>query len=219
VPEPDRADFRLRWSELHGGLDPVRTPLVGSWLAVSYRLARPLARHRVPPNLVTLTALPVAAGVVALCALGGRWALAATGAVVLAGLLDGLDGAVAILAGRASPFGAVLDSLVDRLVDLALLAALWLVGAPGVLCAVAGVGLLLLEYARARATAVGMLDVGIVTVGERPTRLIIAAAFLLVAGLFPASASRWAAAGADATAAVSCAGLVQLLVVVRRRLR
>ena len=76
----------------------------------------------------------------------------------------------------------------------------------------------LLEYTRARAGAGGMSEVGVVTVAERPTRVVITAAFLLAAGLYPADADTWATAGAWAWLTVSVIGFTQLVVVVRRRL-
>jgi CDP-diacylglycerol--glycerol-3-phosphate 3-phosphatidyltransferase len=64
-----------------------------------------------------------------------------------------------------------------------------------------------------------MPEIGVVTVGERPTRVIIASSFLITAGIFPAHTAGIVAAAALATAVVSAIGVVQLLVVVRRRLR
>jgi CDP-diacylglycerol--glycerol-3-phosphate 3-phosphatidyltransferase len=98
------------------------------------------------------------------------------------------------------------------------LVALWLVGAPAWACVAAGVVVLTQEYARARATAIGMDDVGVVTVGERPTRVIVVAMFLLGAGIYVASASWWASLGAYASLGVGLVATTQLLVVVHRRL-
>jgi CDP-diacylglycerol--glycerol-3-phosphate 3-phosphatidyltransferase len=151
-------------------------------------------------------------------AAGGRWLLLAVAVVVLSAVLDGVDGTVAILSGRTTRWGFVLDSACDRVADACYLAALWLAGAPGPLCAAAGTAVLLLEYLRARAAAAGMSEVGVVTVAERPTRVIITAMFLLGAGLYPSAAGTWAAAGASATLTVGLAGLAQLIRVVRRRL-
>ena len=68
----------------------------------------------------------VSAAVAVVAAPSGRWPLVAVGLVVLAGLLDNLDGAVAILSGRTSRWGFVLDSLADRLSDAAYVVALCL---------------------------------------------------------------------------------------------
>jgi CDP-diacylglycerol--glycerol-3-phosphate 3-phosphatidyltransferase len=139
--------------------------------------------------------------------------------VGLTGLTDSLDGAVAVMTGRESRWGAVLDSVVDRVSDVLYLVALAVVGAPLWACLVAGVLLFTQEYARARAAAVGLDDIGVLTVGERPTRVTVVAMFLLAAGIYPASAAWWASAGAYVSVGVGAIALVQLLVVVRRRLR
>ena len=215
---PTRQEYLARWAELHGGVDPTGSALVGGWLRVVYACARPCAALRIPPDVLTLTGLLLAGGVVWLAALGGRWVLAAVAVVVLSGLVDGLDGAVAVLTDRVTAWGHVLDSVVDRCSDAAYLLALWLVGAPPGVCVAAGLVAFLLEYTRARAGAGGMSEVGVVTVAERPTRVVITAAFLLAAGLYPVDADTWAAAGAWAWLVVSVVGLVQLVVVVRRRL-
>jgi CDP-diacylglycerol--glycerol-3-phosphate 3-phosphatidyltransferase len=59
----------------------------------------------------------------------------------------------------------------------------------------------------------------VVTVAEKPTRVLITAGFLLGAGLYPSAAGNWSTAGAAAMTAVSAIGLLQLLIVLRRRLR
>lgn len=205
------------WADLHGGYDPRGSRLVAGWLSLTYVAARPLAARRVPPDVVTGLGVLVSAGAAALAALDGRWWLAAAAVVVVSGLLDNVDGAVAVLTARATRWGFVLDSVADRLSDLAYLVALWLAGAPGAVCALGGALMLLQEYERARAAAGGMTEVGVVTVWERPTRVIVTAAFLGSAGLL--DDDRWAALGAAAWVGLGVVGLVQLTVVVRRRLR
>jgi len=213
-----RSAYLDRWQLLHGGYDPRSSRLVGPWLSLVYVCARPFARIGVPPDAVTLLGVVVSGVVVGLCALGGRWVLLAAFVVGASGLLDSLDGAVAVLTDRATRWGAVLDSVVDRVSDMLYLVALWLVGAPTWACAAAGAVVFTQEYARARATAIGLDDVGVVTIGERPTRVIVVAMFLLGAGLYVASASTWAALGAGVSLGVGVVALAQLLVVVRRRL-
>ncbi len=215
---PSRAEYLARWSELHGGYEPASSRLTGGWLALVYVLAAPLARRRVPPDAVTMLGALAAGAVVWLGALGGRWVLAAAAVVVLSGLLDNLDGAVAVLTDRATRWGYVLDSVVDRVCDALYLVALWVVGAPPWVCVLAGALTGLQEYARARAGAAGMSEVGVVTVSERPTRVIVTAMFLLGAGLSPPSAAQWATWGAYAWLALGVVGLVQLLATIRRTL-
>ena len=214
-----RDEYLDRWSSLHGGYDPRSSSLVGGWLRTIHALASPFARLGVPPDAVTMLGVVVAALVIWLCSLGGLWLIAAAVVVGLSGVVDSLDGAVAVMTGRESRWGAVLDSVVDRVSDLLYLVALWVVGAPAWACLLAGALLFLLEYARARAAAIGLTEIGVVTVGERPTRVIIAAMFLLAGGIYPSSAAMWATYGAYATVLVCAVAVVQLLLVVRRRLR
>lgn len=219
APVPGLADYLRQWAPLHGDYEPAPGSVAGRWLSLAYAAARPLAVRGVSPTALTAWGVLVSASVAALAAAGGRWPLVATGVVVLAGLLDNLDGAVAILAGRTSRWGFVLDSLADRLSDAAYLVALWALGAPGPLCVLGGGLMGLQEYARARAGNAGMGEVGVITVWERPTRVILTAGLLLGAGLLPGSAEAIVTAGAAAWIGLGLVGLAQLLVVIRRRLR
>lgn len=213
-----REEYFERWSQLHGGYDPRSSRLTGAWLTVAYTLARPLAVLRLPPDLVTITGGLVSILAVWFAWLGQQWVVAAAVVVALSGLVDNLDGAVAVMTGRTSRWGFVLDSLVDRVSDTLYLVAMWVVGAPAWLCVVSGVLMGLLEYTRARAGNAGMREIGVVTVWERPTRVIVTAMFLLGAGVHVLSAEQWATAGTITWAVLGVVGLVQLIAVVRRRL-
>jgi len=217
-PVPDVAGYLERWAPLHGGYEPAPGSLADRWLGLAYVLARPLAVRGVPPDVLTAWGVLVSAAVAVVAAPGGRWPLVAVGIVVLAGLLDNVDGAVAILSGRTSRWGFVLDSLADRLSDAAYVVALWLLGAPGPVCVAGGSLMMLQEYARARAGNAGMGEVGVVTVWERPTRVVLTAFALLACGLFPVQADVLAAVGAVAWVVLGAVGLSQLLLVVHRRL-
>jgi phosphatidylglycerophosphate synthase len=212
-----REDYFDGWRDLHGGYDPRSTTLVRWWLSVTYDVARLPARARVSPDLLTFLAVLVSIGAAALAWVGGQWLMLAAAAVVVAGLLDNVDGAVAVLTGRSTRWGYVLDSAADRVSDLAYVAALWLAGAPAEVCVVGGALMFLQEFVRARAGAAGMSEVGVVTVWERPTRVIVTAAFLGCTGLF--GDDLWARIGAAAWISLGVVGLVQLSIVVRRRLR
>ena len=216
---PDRAAYRARWAELHGGPDAAAARVTGLWLTLVEGAARPLARRNVAPAM--LTALGVAAaGVAPLAARRrGRGLLAAGGAVVASGFADGLDGSVAVLSGADTGWGSVMDSLADRASDALQLLALRAAGAPPRLTVAAGAGVMLLEYARARAAAAGVGEIGTVTVGERPVRTAVAAAGLISAGLFPAGARVFAATGAALTGVLSVTGAAQFLRAVAPRLR
>jgi CDP-diacylglycerol--glycerol-3-phosphate 3-phosphatidyltransferase len=209
---PARTDYFAQWSELHGGYDPATGGrLVRGWLALTYRLARPLAGVGVSPAALTTTGV-LSAGAVAVAA-GPLPGLAAA-LVVLSAVLDSLDGAVAVLTRRVTRFGFVVDSVADRLADGLFLVALWRAGGSAGLAVAAGAAVGLLEYTRARAAAAGMDEIGVVTVGERPTRVILAATGLLLALSWPDGAT----AALVATALACVIGAAQLLWVARRRL-
>jgi CDP-diacylglycerol--glycerol-3-phosphate 3-phosphatidyltransferase len=189
------------WSALHGDLEPSR--LVRRWLSLVHRVAMPLSRTGVHPDVITAASLLVAVPVL--------WVppAAAAGLVLLSALLDALDGSVALLQGRPSRWGYVLDSVVDRLCDGLFLGALVVAGAPagvGVACAALVV---LLEYARARAGNAGGDEVGVVTVGERPVRVLVPISGLLLGA---PSVALWV------LTAITAVALMQLLIAVRRQL-
>ncbi|WP_198946260.1 CDP-alcohol phosphatidyltransferase family protein [Pseudofrankia asymbiotica] len=220
TPVPGRIDYFAAWAVTHGGYDPATGgALVRGWLTVTYLLARPLATARTPPAAVTAAAMAVTALALPAAAGGGRWPLLAAFVVAVSGLLDNLDGAVAILRERVSATGFVLDSVADRVADALYLVALWLLGAPGWLAVAAGAAMGLLEYTRARAGNAGFGEIGVVTVGERPSRVIIATAGLLAAGVLPSLRGPVSTAAAAASLAVAVIGLGQLTIVLRRVLR
>lgn len=216
---PDRDGYLDRWAALHGGYDPRSSRFVGPWLGLTYVLARPLAGRGVPPDAVTAGGLLVGAGSLAAAAAGGRWLLGGAVVVVASGLLDNLDGAVAVLQERTSAWGYVLDSVVDRVADLMYVGALAGAGAPVVLCVPAGALMFLLEYARARAVGAGLSDIGVVTVWERGTRVVVTAVFLALGGVDVRRSALWASLGAAAWVGLGLLGCAQLGAVLRRRLR
>lgn len=89
---------------------------------VSTRISMALAHLPIHPDAVSLLAFAVAAA--------GAWALwnahGAAGAVlvVVASVLDGVDGEIARLQVRAGPGGALLDGILDRMADAALILGL-----------------------------------------------------------------------------------------------
>lgn len=210
-----RQEYLAAWTAGHG---VHASSLVRAWLLVTRWLAHPLVRLGVPPDAVTLAGGVLAVTVVWAAHGGGRWLILAAVLVGVSGLLDGLDGAVALIAGRATPWGALLDSAVDRVADACLLVALGLAGAPVWSCLAAWLLLVLLEYSRTRGIALGAGALGVVTVGERPTRVIVVAMFLLAAGVRLGEAATWASIGSYVLVVVGAVAVVQLLVVLRRRL-
>jgi CDP-diacylglycerol--glycerol-3-phosphate 3-phosphatidyltransferase len=126
-------------------------------------------------------------------------------------MADGLDGSVAVLTDQASPWGFVLDSLADRLSDAAHLAALRVAGAPPLLVRAAAVATMALEYSRARALAAGLPEIGVVTVGERPMRLLATGAGLAMAGCWPARSRAAVTVAAAAVSGLAALGTAQFL--------
>ena len=220
---PELAGYLRLWSAGHGGYDPRTNFWVHGWLRLTYRAALPFARRGVPPDALTALGLLICAAVPLLAWPGAGWPLLAVPVIVASGLADGVDGAVAVLTGRSTRFGAVLDGVADRAGEAGYLVALWLLGAPAWVCVLGGALAWLQEYARARATAAGMTEVGVVTVWERPTRIVVTAFALGFAGmaglLVPSLVSAVATVGGAAWAGLGLAGLVQLLAVARRHLR
>lgn len=178
------------WAALHATEPPAG--FVGGWLKAAAAVARPLARAGVSPNMVTVAALVMALAAVPLAAVDG-WIgpAAACLAVTLSGLLDSLDGAVAVQARRTTKVGFLLDSALDRIADAAYPAALALAAGGGAWIAVgATAACWWLEYVRARGSLAGVTGKALITPGERPTRIILTAVGLGLPVL--ATAALWA---------------------------
>lgn len=218
-PVPDRDGCFDRWSATHGGYDPrTGSAWVRGWLSMVLVLARPLARRGVQPDVVTYASLWLACVVLASAGAGGGWAVLAGLLMVASALLDSLDGGLAVLEGRQTPWGYVLDSVVDRCSDVLWVLAAVAVGCPLELALAVVVGIFLLEYLRARAGNAGFGEVGTVTVGERPTRVIVLAPTLTVSAALPAYADVVSVAGPAVLLALTVFSLAQLAVTVRRQL-
>lgn len=218
-PVPDVDGYFARWQAVHDGYDPATGSIwVRGWLITVHRFASPLARAGVQPDLLTVWTVWVALAAVVAARAGGSWAALAGWLVVLGGLADALDGAVAVLSDRATRWGYVLDSAVDRCNDVLFVVALGLLGAPWWAAALSVVLFFELEYVRARAGNAGGSPVGTITVGERANRVAFSAAGLFVAGVFPAFAERAVTVAVGALVVLSSIGLGQLLWAVRRDL-
>ncbi|MFD2092213.1 CDP-alcohol phosphatidyltransferase family protein [Blastococcus deserti] len=212
-----RDEYLAAWSRWHGDTATDR-PLVRGWLTAAWTLARPLAG--LPPIVATGLGLLVAVAAVVPASAGGLWLIAAGLLVGLSGLLDSLDGALAIGTGRASRRGFVLDSAVDRLTEAAYAGALWVAGAPGWLAASFGALCWLPDYLRARAGQAGVAETGALSVWERPSRVAVTGMTLGGAGVVAAwgGAGLVVTAGAAAGTLLGAVGVAQLGVSLRRML-
>jgi CDP-diacylglycerol--glycerol-3-phosphate 3-phosphatidyltransferase len=213
-----RDEYLAAWSHWHGGTDPADSRLVQGWLTLAYTLAVRLAR--LSPLVATALGLAVAVAAIGPAAAGGAWLIAAGVLIGLSGLLDSLDGALAIAGGRASRRGFVLDSAVDRLTEVGYAVAFWVAGAPGWLAAGFAALCWLPDYLRARAGQAGVTETGAISVWERPTRVALAGFSLGGAGVV--AGLGWADAVVVAGAAAGCLlgvlGTAQLGVQLRRAL-
>jgi len=140
--------------------------------AFSQPIARVLAKTGISPTALTWTGFLIALGGGALIALG--YPFIAGVAVLVGAAFDMLDGALARLTNRVTRFGAVLDSTLDRLGEVAVL--LGILVAYALSGSVAGIlltglalpGSLLVSYLRARAEAISLdCKVGLFTRTER----------------------------------------------------
>jgi phosphatidylinositol phosphate synthase len=180
-----------------------------------------LGQTRVTPNALT-------AGGVLLCAAASvtvyfedRHELAAfwIGAAlfIVGSILDILDGALARSSGKATPFGAFVDSMTDRVSEGLMLGAIALIFMrDGNEIAVAAtfaavIGSFLVSYARAKAEILGLRgDVGF---GSRAERVVVISAGLILA---PWGLLQWAIYLLAVTAWLT---VVQRLLHVRRQLQ
>lgn len=212
-----RDEYLSTWSTLHNGIDPSSSVLVRCWLTVVYTLSAPLVRASVSAHAVTFTAVVVAGAAVALSRPGTSAPLLAAVLIALSGLLDSIDGGVAMIGRSQSQWGYLLDTVADRCSDLLLLASGFVLGAPMPLVIAVGVTTLLHEMARARAVGAGIPDVGFLTVWERPSRVIAAAVTATVAGAAPATAGTSATIGMSVTCTLAVLGFIQLMFGLHRR--
>ena len=173
------------------------------------------------PNAITLLGFAVCVAAAALVAAG--W-LIAGGAVFLAGgILDLFDGSLARLTGKATPFGALLDSVFDRLGEAALFVGMGLYALQSAdyaddYRALFITALLLalifsqgVSYLRARGEGLGVFTrAGLMTRPERVAILGIALLLGNIPWLLPATLA--------AIAAISCVTLFQRMFTIRNLL-
>jgi CDP-diacylglycerol--glycerol-3-phosphate 3-phosphatidyltransferase len=142
-----------------------------------------LIESRLTPNAISLTGFALCV-VAAVLIWEEHWILGGV-AFILGSICDTLDGRYSRMSGKGSPFGAFLDSTLDRIEEGIVLTAVGayfarqaddVAVAAVVLAAVAS---LMVSYTRARAEALGVeCKVGI---ADRPVRVVILSAGLVLA--------------------------------------
>jgi CDP-diacylglycerol--glycerol-3-phosphate 3-phosphatidyltransferase len=178
---------------------------------------RSLVRMGVGPNTVTVVGFALVAGSCALIL--AEWWLAAFFVFVVGSMSDMLDGSVARLSGKATRFGAFLDSTLDRTAEGLVLGSIGVVFARQgnewalAACFVALTASFLVSYARARAEGLGIDDNrgGLMSRTER--------LFLIGTGLFFAWIDHFLEVVIYVLAALTVLTVVQRVVHVFRTLR
>lgn len=134
---------------------------------------------RISPN--TISAIATVLGFFAAFFFFTNHTFAAGAFLLMSGLLDTMDGTVARLTKRASKFGAIIDSSLDRYVEFSLYLGMlnlyrddWMF----YIVYAAMVGSIMVSYARARAASLGVNE--IVGLMQRPERLILLAAAAII---------------------------------------
>jgi CDP-diacylglycerol---glycerol-3-phosphate 3-phosphatidyltransferase len=146
-----------------------------------------LARTPVTPNMITVTGtVGVSAAALSMFPIGELFPGAFTATIFV--FTDMLDGLLARIKGSSGPFGAFLDSSMDRVADAAIFGGMviWffggghdrLLGYVTLFCLACG---FLVSYVKARAQGLGLsCDVGLI---ERPERMLIGLTAIGLSGL------------------------------------
>jgi CDP-diacylglycerol--glycerol-3-phosphate 3-phosphatidyltransferase len=168
-------------SRTAAGLASVKRGYTDGTRRLASRSIAGLARTRVTPNALTAAGITLCAASAVLIWFGdhNQWLIYWSAAVlfVVGSVLDILDGALARHGGKATPFGAFLDSISDRVSEGFVLTATALVFSRhgndvALAFAIAAMaGSFLVSYARAKAELLGLKgDTGL---GSRAERVVI----------------------------------------------
>ena len=182
-----------------------------------------LARTRVTPNARTAAgvSLGLVASVLVFFENRNEWLFYWSGAIVfvVGSVLDILDGALARVGGKTTPFGAFLDSTTDRIGEAAMLGAIGLIFSRHhhpvalALTFAAVAGSFLVSYTRAKAE--GLVLRGDFGIGSRAERVVA-----ITGGLVLAPLSIWLLVAAiSLLCATAWLTVVQRILAVRRQLR
>lgn len=153
-------------------------------LEIFDRFSRLLVRMKISPNLLSFLGL-VAGLLVGLFFALKRWGWALV-FLLICGMLDILDGKVAVNSNRRTIFGAVFDSSLDRYSEFAIYLGLgfyfrahWVLW----VLALAFLGSTMVSYTKARAESLGInCQLGIMQRAERMVLLIVGTLLALITG-------------------------------------
>jgi CDP-diacylglycerol--glycerol-3-phosphate 3-phosphatidyltransferase len=176
TPGSERGERPRAAAERRGGEPRARGEL-------SETMRNKLIESRLTPNAISLTGF--VGNVIAAVLVWQRYFFLAGIAFILGSVMDTLDGRYSRMSGKGTPFGAFLDSTLDRVEEgIVLTAVAAYFSARGhdlsvAIVVVAVLASLMVSYTRARAEALGVeCKVGIAT---RPVRVVILSIGLLFA--------------------------------------
>lgn len=150
-------------------------------------IGQALARTPITPDMITVAGtVGVSASCLALFPIG--WLFPGAAIATFFVFLDMLDGQLARMKGSSGPYGAFLDSTMDRFADAAVFGGItvWFIRNPAdhvlavvsLFCLACG---LCVSYVKARAQSLGLnADVGLI---ERPERILIGLTSIGLSGL------------------------------------
>jgi CDP-diacylglycerol---glycerol-3-phosphate 3-phosphatidyltransferase len=148
-------------------------------------IGQALVRTPVTPNMITVAGtVGVSASCLALFPIG--WLFPGAAIATFFVLLDMLDGLLARMKGSSGPWGAFLDSAMDRVADAAVFGGItiWFIRVDHLLAVVSLFCLacgMCVSYVKARAQSLGLnADVGLI---ERPERILISLTSIGLSGL------------------------------------
>ncbi|MBA4390917.1 MAG: hypothetical protein C0399_08265 [Syntrophus sp. (in: bacteria)] len=165
--------------------------MVGAWIGHSldhfmvsgYRFI--FKNKTIHPNVLTIFGMCF--GFAASACIIFEYFLAGAIALLLSGLFDMLDGALARSTGKVTAFGGFFDSVLDRYADLVIMGGILVFFIMrndvvyGFITFIAAIGTAIIPYARARAEAASVqCNAGLL---ERPERIVL----LLIGLFFPPS--------------------------------
>jgi len=209
------AEYLVAWAQLHGTQSP--KGLVRVWLRIAFFLSTPLTKFN--PNLITAFGPVLMGAAIYFASSPNRNYFLASITVLVVGLVDSFDGMVAVRTSKTSSWGAFLDGIVDRLIDVGIGILLIVLGAPVDLAVLAMSIALIHEYMRAKASGIGYREVGIITPAEKPTRIALGVMFLLAAGLLPERVTQLANIATLVWISLGLVSFAMLLRVYRKQLK
>jgi hypothetical protein len=215
-------EFVSGWAKSHDGYDMRLAPAPKrALLRFGYKAGGALSRLGVRPASLMIISVVCSAAVPLLASMRGGWPAVAAIAVVSGLVADSLSSSLTVFAQAGTPrLNGFYQALVERLAEVCWLLALALLGArPGLIFACAAL-VWAQEYVRARAGGPALSPAGTATIGDRPTRITLAVAALILAAA-AAPIGQDLAAGVVTLVvlcwiALSFLGLGQLLAIVKK---